>query len=303
MRTYSLSHLGDGTLLSQLKALVAQDRVTTAELLAHIAEVDERKLYLPAAYSSMLAYCVGELRLSEDAAAKRIQAARVARRFPAIFEAVATGRLHLTAVVLLAPHLTEHTAPELLATAAYKSKAEIERLVAERFPRPDMLTWVLSPRALFPSEGQHAPAHVGDRGEAAAQHAPAHVEQARALPSPADHPQVKPLSGQSFGVQFTLSRSGRDKLRYAQELLSHVVQTGDLGQVFERALDALIPQLERQKFAAARKPRPPRVRSSAGPRHIPAQVRRAVWERDHGQCTFFCEAAPRIKSCFVSSCS
>ena len=68
MPRYSLVHLADHVLVSELAAIVARDRETTATLLAHLAEVDARKLYLPAAYPSMFAYCVGELRLSEDAA-------------------------------------------------------------------------------------------------------------------------------------------------------------------------------------------------------------------------------------------
>jgi len=100
------------------------------------------QLYLPAAYPSMFAYCVGELHFSEDAAFKRIKAARAARRFPAIFDAVAEGRLHLSAAVMLAPRLTEDTVDELLAAATHKSKAEIEQLLAERFPAPDLPAWV-----------------------------------------------------------------------------------------------------------------------------------------------------------------
>jgi hypothetical protein len=42
--------------------------------------VDERGLYRPAAYPSMVAYCIGELRFTEEAARKRIHAARTARR-------------------------------------------------------------------------------------------------------------------------------------------------------------------------------------------------------------------------------
>src|ERR687898_120416 len=99
--TYSLAHLPDPDLLAHLAALVAADQQTTAALLAHLAEVDARALYLPAACASMHVYCVRVLHLSEDAAYKRIRAARVARRFPAIFAAVADGRLHLAAVVLL----------------------------------------------------------------------------------------------------------------------------------------------------------------------------------------------------------
>src|SRR5437667_11952112 len=145
MCKYSLSHLSDRALLRDLAALVAQDRATTARLLAHIAECDARRLYLPAAYPSMFAYCVHELRLSEDAAYKRIQAARVARQFPGIFEAVADGRLHLTAVGLLAPYLTPENAAELLAAAAHRTKSEIEELLARRFPSSETLGLVAAP--------------------------------------------------------------------------------------------------------------------------------------------------------------
>src|SRR5438034_10018633 len=110
MQSYSLTHLADQTLMRELTGLVTQDRITTAELLAHLAEVDERKLYLPAAYPSMFMYCVQDLRMSEDASLMRIRAARAARQFPAIFRALAGGRLHLTAVHLLAPHLAAGTA-------------------------------------------------------------------------------------------------------------------------------------------------------------------------------------------------
>src|SRR6266850_5674362 len=164
--TYSLAHLSDGTLLRDLAALVARDRVTTATLLAHLAEVDARKLYLPAAYPSMHAYCVHELRLSEDAAYKRIQAARAARRFPQIFEAVAEGRLHLTGVGLLAPYLTPENATDLLALATHRTKAEIEVLIAERFPRSEVLGLMpaLPGSSVRGEEEQLAPAQVEPRG-------------------------------------------------------------------------------------------------------------------------------------------
>ena len=152
MKTYALAHLSDQTLLHDLAALVARDRATTAELLAHIAEVDARKLYLAAAHPSMFSYCVHELRLSDDEAYKRIQAARAARRFPMIFAAVAAGRLNLTAVVLMGPYLTQATVDELLAAAAHKTKAEIEQLLAARFPRPDLPTQVRAIASALPTE-------------------------------------------------------------------------------------------------------------------------------------------------------
>src|SRR5258708_5909903 len=145
MQSYTLTHVRDAVLLRDLARLVARDRATTATLLAHIAEVDERKLYRPAGYSSMYAYCVEKLRLSEDAAYKRIQAARVARRFPAVFVALADGSLHLAAICLLAPHLTPESARGLLEVATHKGQSENEDVPARRCPlSPDATVHGLS---------------------------------------------------------------------------------------------------------------------------------------------------------------
>jgi hypothetical protein len=134
MHDFRLSHLSDAALLRDLAKLVVQDRATTASLLAHIAEIDARRLYVPAGYSSMHAYCVEKLRLSEDAAYKRIRAARAARRFPSLFEAVAEGRIHLAGVCLIAGHLTPENASELIEAAIDRKKFEIEAWLARRFP-------------------------------------------------------------------------------------------------------------------------------------------------------------------------
>ena len=143
--------LSDHLLERQLDIVVANEDTATAVVLDHIAEYDARKLYRAAGYSSTFTYCVSKLRRSEVAAYKRIRAARAAQRFPAIFDAVAEGRLHLSGVVLLAPHLTEATAGELISAATHKTMAEIQRLLAERFPRPDVPTRILPIPALPPA--------------------------------------------------------------------------------------------------------------------------------------------------------
>ena len=55
MSRYSLTHVPNLALLRELRALVAQDLAITALLLAHLAEVDARRLYAPAGYPSMFA--------------------------------------------------------------------------------------------------------------------------------------------------------------------------------------------------------------------------------------------------------
>ena len=84
-----------------------------------------------------------------------------------------------------------------------------------------------------------------------------------------------------------------DKLLYIQELLGHQVASGDVVQVVDRAFDALIERLEKRKFAATKAPRSGGRRPAAGRRTVPAHVRRAVWARDSGQCTFVSEACRR----------
>ena len=276
MNSYTLSHLSDGILLRDLAGLVARDRLTTAQLLAHLAEMDTRRLYAPAGYPSMYAYCVRELRFSEEAAYKRIHAARTARAFPEIFTALAAGRLHMSAVILLAPHLTEETAHDLLEAATHRSKCEIEKLLAERSPRPELPSRI-EPLTLSPSQvlltDEHAPGRV-----------------AETIPPQAETPpfrhKVAPLGTGRFGIQFTIDESTKEKLHYAEALFSHQIRPGDLAGLFDRALDALIRAGEKRTFAQADRPRQPGRRSTRSTRHVPDEVKRAVWQRDHGQCTF-----------------
>jgi hypothetical protein len=214
MQRYARSHLSDPSLLESAARNAVRERTSTADLLADLAEIDARRLYLPAAYPSLFAYCVGALHLCEHAALKRIHAARAAHRFPAIFAAVAEGRLHLTAVVLLAPHLTEHTAQELLSAATHKSKSEIEKLLAERFPKSDLLAWVVP----IPSSSS-APSGPPAEGPGACQLAPGRVQNGTVPAVVGERASAKPLSSQAFAVQFTMSESAHENLRYAQALV------------------------------------------------------------------------------------
>ena len=120
----SLFHLTDRVLARGLAAVVAQDCTTTARMLAYIAEFDRRKLYLKAAYPSMFSYCVGELRMSEDAAFRRASAAKIARRFPVLFDQVAAGEIHLTGLLLLGPHLTDENHVEVSGSACGSATGE-----------------------------------------------------------------------------------------------------------------------------------------------------------------------------------
>src|SRR5512143_1188595 len=251
---FCLSHLSDPELVRARKAAAVHEKSATADLLAHLAEVDARGLYLLAAYTSMYAYCVRELNLSEDAAYKRIQAARTAREFPAVLQALADGRLHLSGVVLLGPCLNESNCRELLDAAAGKSKSEIESLLARRFPRSEMLPLVTALPAATTANGELAPAQPAPQGIYANELAPGRVDSRGTtevqlspgtVPASIPHAKVTPVAPERYALQLTVGKATHDKLRHAQELLGHQIPSGELAEVLDRALDALITQLER----------------------------------------------------------
>ena len=132
---WKLEHLSDAQLLESLGGVLRAQRAALADIIAHLAEVEERRLHLRAAYSSMFAYCVARLGMSEDEACRRIELARLARRFPALFVELASGGITLSVALMLKPVLTPSNHLELLAAARGKCMRQARELVAERFPR------------------------------------------------------------------------------------------------------------------------------------------------------------------------
>lgn len=129
--------LSDQALLQETDRLAAHERASTATLISALREVDARRLYLAEGFSCMFFYCTRRLHLSERAAYNRIEVARLSRSVPAILDALQSGGLNLTTALLLAPHITSENQDTLIASAAFKSKRDVERLVAERFGVPD----------------------------------------------------------------------------------------------------------------------------------------------------------------------
>ncbi len=282
---FSLRTTPDHVLLEALAKLAARDAELEAELLIHLGEVDARGLALAKGFRSLHAYCVEVLHFSESVAFHRITAARAVRRFPEILARIRSGELHLSGLRLLQPHLTKESSRELLDLARHQSTRAIEEKLADRAPKPD------------------APALVRRLPEPAATKSlvlDALPPAARALLTPAPapvvtrqelaHPSPEPLGGSRYKVQFTAGPETHAKLVEAQALLRHQIPDGDLGRIFDRALDALLREARRTKFAERDHPRAEcaTATDSAGPapRHIPAAIRRAVVSRDGERCTF-----------------
>jgi hypothetical protein len=281
-RQRPLESLSDDEVLTGLDDLLRQSRRVESSLVAHIGEVEVRRLYARFAASSIFSYCTNVLHLSEGETYLRTTVAKAAREHPVLLEMLADGRLHLSGIAKLAPVLTAENRDALLARAVYKSKREILEIVAEVAPRPDVLSVM---RKLPEKAGLPVTASIPDdagRSEAA----PLFVSEAAARPLPPAVPLFQPLSRARYKVQFTARPELRDDLERLRELVRAQVPHGDLAVIIACAVREMRHRLEARRFAQTKSALKRTVRVATSSRHVPADVRRFVYRRDRSRCCF-----------------
>jgi hypothetical protein len=283
--------LSDRDLLARIATLASTEREAMAELVAHLTAIELRpSLYLAQGYGSLFDYCTRALRLSEDAACTRIAAVRACGRFPAILDHLASGAMNLTSVRLLAPHLTAENHETVLARASSKARGDIEALVAELAPRPDVRSSVRklpTPKDanagavpttkasssgaatlidISPDTSSQAAAILIDgspnvsSSEADIDQDPGREERPESQAPPAvlpppHRPIVRALAPERFRVQFTIGQQAHDKLRRVQALLRREIPNGDPAAIFERGLDLVLAKVEKANLGVVANPR------------------------------------------------
>jgi len=313
------SHLSDDDLIAEARLLARTERQATAQLVAHIAELEARRIHLAAGFPSLFAYCREVLQLSEQSTYNRTQAAHAAQSYPVILDMLGDASLTLATVRLLAPHLTPENHQDLLKSAAHRSKREVEVLVARHFPQPSVADSVRKLRqqssagSVTSAQGASVPcvqgapraepvapsAGSGASGPGGSTAAPPLALLVRPVTAP--RPTVRPLAEDRYEIRFTAPETTCEKLKLAQDMLRHAVPSGDIAVVIDRALTVLLDELARKKFAATTGARDgvggPDLPAESGQhsagcdggsatRYIPAAVRRTVWLRDGGRCAF-----------------
>ena len=219
----SLAHLTDDELTAGVKSLAARERDASARMIAHLAEMDTRDIHLRAGYPRLYDYCLAVLHLSEWEAYNRIEVARIARRFPVLFDMLEEGSIHLTGIKLLAPHLTDDNHRSVLQSARWKTKLAIGEIVARLHPLPDVPTSVV-PIPAFAVVLQPPADGASDTGppKLAASDLTPPVPAAPSAP-PAQPALLTPLSPKRYKLQLTISGETLEKLRHAKDLLGHSV--------------------------------------------------------------------------------
>jgi hypothetical protein len=305
---WKLEHCSNEALLSQLQHIVFSGRRLTAELVAHLGEVEDRRLHLEAACSSMFDYCTRRLGLSEDEACRRIEVARLARRFPALFPRLASGELSLTVAAMLKAHLSPDNEARLLDAVKGKTAAQAREALAALFPKPDAPELVrklperrvpvsaLSATPLIAASTTMAPPTVASAAPPASAQVtepPQRIAPAttaidvappvsRGAASSLRSARIEPLSEARYLVQLTVSAELKRKLEQARDLMRHRNPGGDLSVVVERALDLLLDQVMKERFGVTDNPR----QRGSKKDHITSSTRRAVLAHDGLQCSW-----------------
>jgi hypothetical protein len=306
-----------------LATLLRAEQTAAADFLLALADFDRRRGWEPLGHASLFAFLHVDLGLSKGGAYFRMTAARLVLRFPDVIHPLREGKLCITTVVEVAKVLTEENHAEVLPRFFGLSASEARELTAALAPReaPPMRAMVTRPAAegrrlsvpevppvpqvvpqpVSPPVPQPVPPPVSPPASP-----PPHAVQSTepTLTHPVRGPErrdgVEPLSADLRRLHLTVSVRLLEKIAAAREGLSHARPSATTEQVLEAALDLL---LEKQARTRAQVKKPRRIASPTpaadasgtaapvhrrtGPREaIPAAVRRAVWYRDGGRCSW-----------------
>ncbi len=290
-----LAALDDDTLLSTIRTLVARSNADEADLILHLGEMDERRLYAPLGYSSMHAYCTGVLGFSQYTAFDRINVARLVRRRSGMLELLRDGKLNLTALRLLSSAMmredcSDQECQAIAARAFGLVTEQVRELAAELAPKPAVPDSIRK----VPTRGAPPPPPPAVELPllaTAAPQAPAPVSAVSAPPppSPPTPPRVEPLAPDAYKVTFTADAELRQLLREAEELLSHRKDQRNLPSIVKAAVKDYVAKLKKERFGLGAKPRA--ARPEAAPpkpatRHVPVAMARETVERRGLRCTF-----------------
>lgn len=297
-----MEELSDEALLTSLKRMVIDDRRNLVAILKRLAEIDRRRLALILGFDSLFDYCVRELRYSEGETARRIHVARVAAKYPALYRYLGSGRLSLTAVSILAPHLTLENHRSLAFRALGRKTREIEGLVASRIEPAERISYV-KPLDLPGSrkEEENGMGLFNVEASLALAALPAVASEIRGVVS--SNMDVPGANGSILGnkniSRVHFSFTGGEELFHdverAKQLLRNKYPAIRLEDVFVESVRVLLDRIdpERRLPCAPRRMGP--LAQPNSPRKIGRAMKDEVSRRDGGQCVYVGRTGQRCR--------
>ena len=129
--------ISNNILLNETKKLVVQERKTLNQILTHLKEIERRKAYCPLGYSSLMKYLIYELKYSESAAYRRIQALKLTKFLPKAKKMIESGELSLTTISLVQSSFKDEqeSIPEILQKVKNKTARECQQIIGDLRPQ------------------------------------------------------------------------------------------------------------------------------------------------------------------------
>jgi len=302
----NLRTLSDKNLLENLKNLVCREREITLQTLHHLREVERRRLYAKMAYSSLFEYVVKELKYSESAAQRRISSMRLLKEIPVIESKVQSGALTLSALSQAQTFFRQ----EKETIKSVEEKVEILELLENKTlhqVQRELLSRSSNPASLVPERVKAVSATHSEIKFLAEAGLLNDIEELRNLLS-----HSKPCASIKDLIAFAVSRAVNElrpkapKNSSATKTEERVTASGEnrapsmthvnpkSPKISHVGIGAHVAETRRLKVCHIKKTTdsPQRITQSKS-RYIKYEVKRQVWQRDGGQCTFSDPASGR----------
>jgi hypothetical protein len=299
---------------AELRHLVAKERGELIHFLRRLELFDREGGCARLAKGSLFEYLVKDHHMSEPTAWRRSNAVRLLREFPQLEAPIADGRIGLTVLGVLGQVMTSENVDELIRRGTHLTKRQAEELVVSIRPRQVRADGIrkvpeLSPApASVPAEPSPSPAAELSPVKVDPTPPLALVREERGVPEerPPERASlssaVRPVRAGAWTLQVTLDGARKEKVERLQALLSHRIPDGDVNALFDYMLDCTLEKAGKQRGAVrperTREPLEPLPRPRGERDPIPLEVRREVWERDGGRCTYVSPDGRRCESCW-----
>ena len=310
-----LKSLSDQKLLSQTKLLAQKERNITIQVIQHLSEIEYRKLHLKRGFSSLFDYTVKELGYSEGSAYRRIKAMKLCREIPETSDKLKAGSLNLMTVSKLQvffekqnkkiiktqsdlslKHTQEHqtnfetqwsgsqsrafsaSTTECAFSQAKTNKAELQRSDS-------------SPRRIDASYPKDQKLNLLKKVEGKSSRQTERLLYEIDPDLSVSKEKVRYLDKNQIEIKFTLNKNAYENIERLKHLLSHKNPNMSYQELFsilvKLGLDKYDPRQKlkkKEKHGRADQTKTDQTSS----RYIPVRIRRWIWARDYGECSYIC---------------
>ena len=231
------------------RELVSTEKQNVARLIAHLAEIGERKYHVELGYGKLFEYCTRRLKLGEGTVYRRLQVARECRRFPQILDALFSGRLNLTGASLIAPYLTEDNVEDLISKAEGKTRREIEKVLATVAPKEEFAPSIRKQPACEQKTN-------GERSEEVTQSTATPEAKLSAPAGGRRTPDIlEPATEERYNVRFNAGKPFTEKFTRLAEVLGVVSPHNHIEEILTVALDIALDKKDPQRKLERRRKR------------------------------------------------